>query len=106
MGVDYTAHYGLGVQISNKHKLVGEDKDFECMQDWLEENLNEKYRSFETGEGDYTGEDNDFYVCLSGDLACGIENLQAEKEKLLAHLKELDIEVLSDFDVVGGLQVW
>ncbi len=106
MGVDYTANYGLGVEISTKHKLVGEDEGYEDILLFLDKNLNGKYEYFEEGAGSYTGEENFVYVVLKRGLACGIDKLEAEKEALLKHLKELDVEVLSEFDVVGGLLVW
>lgn len=98
MGVDYSAHYGIGIKIQT---FEIEDKF-----DFLDENLNEKYTWFETGEGSYTGEENEFYVILKDDSNLLEINLSVEKVKLLNHLKEIGIETIGEFGIVGGLEIY
>jgi hypothetical protein len=102
MGVDYRAHAGVGIQVE-----VKEVEGFEYFNEYLEDALDlEKYFFFESGEGAYSGEDNDYFICIEQPFTDGLINLNKLKDDLLTHLSELEIEVKGVFDVQVGLEVW
>ena len=110
MGVDYTGHYGIGIQIENvdfedENKEL-EFKDFDDIWEYLEEKLNEdEYSYFEVGEASYCGGDNDLYIEIVDVFNYGLNNLEEQKNNLLIKIKELGLETKGDFGLVGGLEV-
>lgn len=97
MGVDYYAHYGIGVKIKVK--------DIDDFYSYLDERLDiDKYYFFCVGEGSYTGKEDDWYIRLKKyDLLN--DNPIIEKELLLKHLEYIGIETDGEFGLVGGLEV-
>jgi hypothetical protein len=72
MGVDYSAHSGIGFKLrhpQSNDKFENEfENDFnaffhEEIQPLIDEQ--EDYKSFEVGEGDYDGTENEIYVVIS-----------------------------------------
>lgn len=109
MGVDYTGHYGIGFKIKNidfeDENTPEEIRELEYMDEFFSEKLSDDYGYFEVGDGNYSGEDNTFYVVIREPFKYGLD-LERVKIELINHLKEINIEVDSDFDVVGGLEIW
>lgn len=106
MGVDYSAHYGIGIKIT----LPGFDEDHEWFENelgWLEEILeNTDYFYFEVGDENYTGERNDLYLCIKNPFKDGYCALEEKASKLLQFLQENKIEFKGKVDIVGGLEIW
>lgn len=104
MGVDYTAHYGIGVQIGTID--FDEYAELEYMVDYLEEKLDlEKYGYFEVGESNYGGDDNDFYVEVKEPFANGLSGLEPKRDELLKHLEKIGLTVIGEFGLIGGLEI-
>lgn len=99
MGVDYTGHYGIGVEVDTKDE---EDDIYDLMDD----KLNEAYEWFSVGEGNYTGEKNQIFVVIKDPFEDGFAELEAKKDKLLAHIEDIELEAIGEFGAVGGLEVW
>lgn len=106
MSVDYSGVGGVGIEITHeiKNKLIvaneGETYDgcLESMLGDLELDLKE------AGDGNYTGDDNTFYISLEGDnLKELIENSAALLEKLEGFGIKLTLE---DIEVIEDLHVW
>lgn len=101
MGVDYRANYGIGFKVN----LNSGDCDFH-LGEHLEEVLDgNDYRYFRVGCGNYTGEDDDYFVVLEsvGDLS----NLKELLEELKSFLLEKQlISEDQEADLVGGLYIY
>lgn len=111
MGVDYSGHYGIGIGVEsidfNDENLSSEVTELGCMGEFLDEKLDgEKYGWFEVGEGNYTGEENDFFVEIIEPFAEGLNNLEQKRDELLNHLKEIGVTPKGEFGAIGGLEVW
>lgn len=102
MSVDYSANFGIGYKVSLSDEELGELGTH--MADFLEETLKlTNYMYFETGEGAYTGEDNDFYVILNHEQP--LEYVMEDLEDLEHFLTDNGIKICSDGGLVGGLLV-
>ncbi|BAP30125.1 anti-sigma-factor antagonist [Chryseobacterium sp. StRB126] len=103
MGVDYYAHSGIGFMVRTPKEFEGEG-EFDFFG-YLDEVLQDSgYVFFETGEGAYTGEGNDYYVALSEFRP--VNNLAERANDLKNYLIEHDlIDPTDDYDLVGGLEV-
>lgn len=95
MGVDYRANYGIGIGIQSMDfdddNINESIQDIECMDEFLDYYVYEyedesPYRWFQTGEGDYTGDTNDFFVVLKKPFANGFETLEQQRLDLLKFL--------------------
>lgn len=111
MGVDYSGHYGIGIGVEpidfDDENLSSEVAELECMSEFLDEKLDgEKYGWFEVGQGNYTGEENDFFVEITEPFADGLNNLELKRDELLNHLKEIGLTPKGEFGSIGGLEVW
>lgn len=111
MGVDYSGHYGIGIEVEpidfEDENLSSEIAELECMSEFLDEKLDaEKYGWFEVGEGNYTGNDNDYYVEVHKPFDDGFAELEKKKAELLNHLKEIGLTPKGEFGAIGGLEVW
>lgn len=105
MGVDYSAHRGLGVKIQTLD--LDENEEFEYFNEWLEENMtNESYSYFEVGQANYEGGENDYYLVINEPLKDGFCALGSKADEMLSYLKEIGVDVIGSFGVVGGLEVW
>lgn len=107
MGVDYSARFGLGFKVNFKEDIVNEEygeveDEFEYLQ-WLAEGTD--FRTFEIGEGSYTGEQNDMYVVLK-DPFDKRDGLYTKELELKTFLDKNGICYEGEFDVVGGLHIW
>lgn len=103
MGVDYYAHKGIGFMVRAPKEKEQED-DFNLC-DHLDEVLRDTgYAYFETGEGAYTGEDNEYYVIVQSFRP--INSLAERANELKNFLLQHDlIDEDKDYDLVGGLEV-
>lgn len=110
MGVDYSAHRGIGIAIQSidfdDENLEKEIAELECMSEVLDDKLNEKYGWFEVGEGNYTGKENDYYVEIISPFAQGLNNLETDRDELLKHLIDVGLTPSGEFGLIGGLEVW
>ena len=106
MGVDYSGNFGIGIQIF----LPEFEEDHEWFEDetgWLDEILKDKdYFYFEVGEGSYTGEQNEMYLCIDEPFEDGYCGLTYKAKLLIDFLEENNITYEGKVDVVGGLNVW
>lgn len=109
MGVDYSAHYGIGFKI----KLIEfdaeltEETEKSFTTNILDEKLDQdRFGWFEVGEDNYGGPENELFVYIMDPFEHGLNNLEELKSELELHLKEIGIETYGDFGLVGGLEVW
>lgn len=104
MGVDYTGNYGIGVKVLKK-QFEEESEYYEDFNTYLDDVLeNTNYYYFEVGEGSYTGEDNDFYICISNPFQDGL-NIKDKVFAFYKFLQDNNIEFEGEFDEVGGLLI-
>jgi len=104
MGVDYTGNYGIGVKVLKK-EFEEESEYYEDFNTYLDDILeNTNYYYFEVGEGSYTGEDNDFYICISNPFEDGL-NIKDKVFAFYSFLRENNIEFEGEFNEVGGLLI-
>lgn len=104
MGVDYTANYGIGflLNIPSNEELEEMELDVDS---YLEDILPSNTSYFEVGGGNYTGEQNDYYVILDDDEI---------NETLTERCEDLKVSLLNEglinsndkASVVGGLKIW
>lgn len=104
MGVDYSPNYGIGFRVIDTRPE--EDKEEVCFVELLYEEVDfgEDFEWFEIGDGDYTGEDNWYYVCLTDPFKYGLD-LTKQKENLEKFLKQNNIKTKGEFGLVGGLLI-
>lgn len=103
MGVDYYAHSGVGFMVRNPKEHQDND-DFDFLEHIDQVLIGSGYGYFETGQGAYTGDDNEFYVVLSSFRP--INDLAERANDLKNYLIERDlIDSTDDYDLVGGLEV-
>lgn len=106
MGVDYSAHYGIGIKIT----LPEFDEDHKWFEDelgWLDEILESTgYFYFEVGDSMYTGKSNKFYICIDEPFSEGYCGLKEKADKLLEFLQENEIKFEGKVGIVGGLEIW
>lgn len=106
MGVDYDAHYGLGVKI--EFKEFPEDHEYEgdfwgYLDDLFE---GTEYDHFQVGDGSYTGTEDDFYVVIDNPFINGFAEAEKKAKDLLLFLDKHEIKYEGKVDLVGGLRVW
>lgn len=101
MGVDYTAIFGMGYQVAEK--VLDEDDDF-YMDEFLESLCEDKFEYFDTGQGSYTGECNQWYVVLKDPLKETLD-LTEQKNELLKFLNDNEIDIIGNFGLQGGLLI-
>lgn len=111
MGVDYTGHYGIGLQIEpidfEDENLSSEIAELEVMSEFLYEKLeDDRFDWFEVGQGNYTGEDNDFYIEIREPFADGIESLAKKEQELRDYIKSLGLKAKGEFGAIGGLEMY
>jgi hypothetical protein len=106
MGVDYSGNFGVGFQVyipelEEEHEYY--DDDLAYVEFLLED---KEFYYFEVGEGSYTGEKNDIFVCLDVAFIDGkFNNLRAAELKEFLILHDLILKD-TEIDSVGGLNVW
>ena len=100
MGVDYSSCFGIGYKVAEK---VFENDTY--MDEFLDDLCKDKFAYFETGEGSYTGESNEWYVVLKKPFEKTLD-LTEQKDELYNFLTDNDIEIIEDFGLQGGLRVW
>lgn len=105
MGVDYSGHHGIGVKIYTK-ELEEESEYFEDFLTYLDDIVTEDYFYFEVGDCNYSGEDNDLYLCIKDPFNGGLELFNKRVNDLFLFLKENEIEHEKQISSVGGLEIW
>lgn len=107
MGVDYTANFGIGIEVKINEKHL---PNLEKFDDGLTEFLNYQLRNthFEVMTYGDTYEGDEFYcIVLKNDLANTDLNLQPYKDEIYQWLSRQKIcEPVGEFNVVGGLYIW
>lgn len=101
MGVDYTGHYGVGVQIKRQEDT--EDKDFIDFLDEIIEDTGFYY--FEVGKGNYTDDGNEIFLSLKEPFKDGY-NIQQKVNELLDFITRHKLERVGEVKEVGGLEIW
>jgi hypothetical protein len=97
MGVDYSAYYGIGIQVDKEDEI--------SIDSFLEDEVeNEEYSFFETGSASYGG-DAEYYVIIKDPFKNGLNNLEKQKETLLYYLDSKGLTTIGEFGVVGGLLI-
>lgn len=103
MGVDYTATFGIGIEVKG---VDYNEKGFDCMYEYLDDLLEgTNFEYGESGEGAYTGEENDFYILIKNPFENGIEGLAGKANELEVFLKDKNIPY-DKINLVGGLHIW
>lgn len=101
MGVDYNANFGIGYKVVDA-RTEEQIEEVEFLY-YLEEELEKTdYWCFETGDGWYTGNENEFFVVLKEPFKNGVD-LTEDKMLLGRKLKSLDVEIDGDFDLHGDI---
>ena len=108
MGVDFSANYGVGVELVNIDFEELDMDGIEYMDEYLEE-LPEpdsiQIGYFEVGQGNYTGETNTFFLCVKASLADGETEFLRKISAFKDYLKDNKIEYKGEVDFVGGLLI-
>ena len=106
MGVDYSANYGIGVQIPDNwidNKLEDEDSCIDSMLADVFKDSPCKY--FGVGSASYDGGRDDYFVVIPDPFSNGIEGLIKKIEDFELFLNKKGIE-FKKVDLVGGLLIW
>ena len=108
MGVDYRGNFGIGTQI---HGSKIEDLEIESLSEFVYELLedtkeSELYQTFQTGEGNYSGEENEQFICIKDPFRDGIEGLEKKWNQLKTFLDEKKIDYNPTINAIGGLYVY
>lgn len=105
MGVDYHANYGLGFQVNLEElrKLFpeAEEEGLDPIE-YLE--LPEDCYWFSTGEGFYTGEEDDYFICIETDGVL-VRLWEQLANKLIYNMRKLGLTVPDELSIVGGLLI-
>jgi hypothetical protein len=109
MGVDYKANYGIGVKLESLDFEELNLEDIGYMGEYLDElpkpeGIEIEY--FEVGQGSYTGEDNDYYLCIKSPMNEGVKALKTKVDLFKNYLKINNIKYIGEVDCVGGLNIW
>lgn len=109
MGVDYDAKYGIGYEICPNHDNECDYEYFD-IESYLDDIVNKysdilKLTYFQTGEGDYTGDTNEYYLCVKNPFKDGYD-LTKIKNKLDKIIRDEGLETVGKFGLVGGLHVY
>ena len=103
MGVDYSANFGIGYKVSlSEERMINNGFGMYIANNLDEDLRGTDYNYFETGEGDYTGEDNEHYVTII-DRKVVIQKLVSQLENLNNFLVDKGYDIESLGGIVGGL---
>lgn len=109
MGVDYSGHYGIGVQVKvidfEDENTPKEIRELDNMYEFLDETLKDGYSWFEVGEGSYTGEENSFFVKIQEPFKNGFD-LTLIKDEFMEYVKSIGLTPIGEFGSIGGLEVY
>lgn len=111
MGVDYKASFGLGVEIKNfefkKALLLPEDPpDLDICELMESFTVPNDLRLLESGDGGYTGDDNEYYIVLKDPLSNGISGLKEKSDYLISWVRDQGFTTPDEIELVGGLHVY
>lgn len=113
MGVDYTGHYGVGVQIkfdNLKEKISFEyNVDIDEAEGYYLEYLdtlvnNTNYDYFEVGEGAYTGHENDYYLCIKDPFSDSYD-ITDKVIELNYFCDKVGLIRVGNVDEIGGIEM-
>jgi hypothetical protein len=105
MGVDYSAVFGIGVEVDNSYfdQFYDEDDDFVDKYGILDELLSDTDYSYgQSGDGGYTGRENNWYIYINEEDS---QLWHDELTDLVKFLEDNDVPFV-DEGVVGGLHMW
>lgn len=97
MSVDYDAVYGIGFEIDR------EKYDEDDLDGLLSGNADYEHK---TSGNYFTGDDLKSYVFIKKDLNDIALDVSNEKLKLESYLRQIDVDVVSNFGLHGGSLVW
>ncbi len=83
---------------------MGVDYVYDYLDDTLTDD--DPYNYFEVGSGDYTGEENDWYLCINEPFENGIEGFVKKVDDFKNFLSKNNISYEGDVDCVGGLNIY
>lgn len=101
MGVDYSANFGFGIQVDPNYYDEHQDDIYDILDD-----LPDYLFYFKIGAGNYTGDTDDFYICINNPLENGYNNLEEKANFLLSILDDKGIKYIDKPDIVGGLEIY
>lgn len=110
MSVDYSANFGLGVEIDNdsfRDAVDAHDYDgmlVECVSELNGFSYDEFHR-FHYGSEAYGGGENTICIVIKDPNLNNLKELERQKASLLAMLSSNGVKH-GPFDVVGGLLIW
>ncbi len=100
MSSEYDAEYGIGYQVGVTEER--EEKIDDVLAYWLDRNTNEEVEAILTGDG-RIGEDFTFLV-IKDPFKQGLD-LSEQKKVLDSEIKRLELTVLSEFGLFGGINI-
>ncbi len=105
MGVSYSANYGIGIQV--KRKEFSEEDEYYGDFVWYVDDLlvDTEYDYFEVGDGNYTGKEDEIFICIEEPFEHGFCAAEKEAEKLITFLEKNEIEYIGKVGLVGGLRI-
>lgn len=106
MGVDYSANFGIGFKLDRTSPAFDDEDDIICRLDEIIDSSEGEFYSFEVGQGSYTGEEDDMYICITEPFEDGLDTLPYSVERLLNFMFKHQLVNDGPLDVVGGLHVW
>jgi len=104
MGIDYKGYYGIGYEVIESDKINEEDIE-DGLGEYLYSEVGDDFKYFQTGSGNYTGEEDSCYIVAKEPFRDGLD-LTLTKERVDKELKRLNVEPVGCFGSVGGLYVW
>lgn len=106
MGVDYSPVGGIGVKLTHEMKckliVANEGEAHDGCVDSLLGDLEFCYA--EAGDGNYSGNENDFYLLVEGDT---LMEINQNSKEFLQRLNSYGIKIKEeDLEVISELHVW
>lgn len=107
MGIDYDAEFGFGIKVGSikkEQEIEGVDEEidrYEILDDLLRDS---DYVYTQSGAGDYTGEENTWYVFDKAPFKNGFD-LTSKAEAIKTFCKEKGIEIDGEVGIHGGVHM-
>ncbi len=106
-------HYGIGQQIKyvdfkNKDEIpkgYEENESFdEFLGNFFEKKFTYGFNYFKIGEGNYTGEQDDYFIEIENVFSNGL-NLTKKKKKFDKFIKKHRFKTIGKFGLIGGVEM-